>query len=118
MDPYLPHLTDILALCVTWAVGGLLLLAGAGLTGNRGAPEFQIAAGWGAFCLLLTSWGIFTVSMMAVWFSGAIRLHSRGTHPIAGLLLLAALVVELWHWRMGRMAAAPGEGDSTLLKAA
>ena len=59
MDPYLTHLTDILALCVTWAVGGLLLLAGAGLTGNRGAPEFQIAAGWGAFCLLLTSWGVF-----------------------------------------------------------
>ena len=59
MDPYLPHLTDILALCVTWAVGGSLLLAGAGLTGNRGAPEFQIAAGWGALCLLLTSWGVF-----------------------------------------------------------
>jgi hypothetical protein len=59
VDPYLPHLTDILALCVTWAIGGLLLLAGAGLTGNRGAPEFQIAAGWGALCLLLTSWGVF-----------------------------------------------------------
>jgi hypothetical protein len=52
-------LTDIRALCVTWAVGGSLLLAGAGLTGNRGPPEFQIAAGWGALCLLLTSWGVF-----------------------------------------------------------
>jgi hypothetical protein len=59
VDPYLPHWTDILALCVTWAVGASLLLAGAGLTGNRGAPEFQIAAGWGALCLLLTSWGVF-----------------------------------------------------------
>jgi hypothetical protein len=57
--PHLPHLTDIRALCVTWAVGGSVLLAGAGLTGNRGPPEFQIAAGWGALCLLLTSWGVF-----------------------------------------------------------
>jgi hypothetical protein len=57
--PYLPHFTDILALFVTWAVGGVLLLAGAGLTGNRVAPEFQIAAGWGALCLLLTGWGVF-----------------------------------------------------------
>jgi hypothetical protein len=52
-------LTDIRALCVTWAVGGSLLLTGAGLTGNRSAAEFQIAAGWGALCLLLTSWGVF-----------------------------------------------------------
>jgi hypothetical protein len=52
-------LSDICALGITWAVGGSLLLAGAGLTGNRGAPEFQIAAGWGALCLLLTSWGVF-----------------------------------------------------------
>jgi hypothetical protein len=59
VDPYFPHLADILPLCVTWAVGGSLLLAGAGLTGNRGAPEFQIAAGWGALCLVLTSWGVF-----------------------------------------------------------
>jgi hypothetical protein len=59
VDPYLPRLADILPLCVTWAVGGLLLLAGAGLTGNRGPPEFHIAAGWGGLCLLLTSWGVF-----------------------------------------------------------
>ena len=59
MDPCLPRLADILPLCVTWAVGGSLLLAGAGLTGNRGPPEFHIAAGWGGLCLLLTSWGVF-----------------------------------------------------------
>jgi hypothetical protein len=52
-------LADILPICVTWAVGGSLLLAGAGLTGNRGTPEFHIAAGWGGLCLLLTSWGVF-----------------------------------------------------------
>jgi len=59
VDPYLPRLADILPLCVTWAVGGSLLLAGAGLTSNRGPPEFHIAAGWGGLCLLLTSWGVF-----------------------------------------------------------
>lgn len=56
---YLPHLADALAVLITWGVGAVVLLAGAGLTGPRVAPEFQIAAGWGALCLLLTSWGVF-----------------------------------------------------------
>ena len=59
MSPYLPHLSDILAVPVTWAIGGVLFLTGAGLTGRRTAPEFQIVSGWGAFCLLLTGWGVF-----------------------------------------------------------
>jgi hypothetical protein len=59
VSPYLPHLLDILAVLVTWTVGGVLFLAGAGLFGRGAAPEFQIAAGWGAFCLLLTGWGVF-----------------------------------------------------------
>jgi len=52
-------LADLATVCITWAVCVVLLLAGAGLVGNRVAPEFQIAAGWGALCLLLTSWGVF-----------------------------------------------------------
>jgi hypothetical protein len=59
MTPYLPHLQDLFAVLVTWGVGAVLLLAGAGLTGRRVAPEFQIGAGWGALCLVLTGWGIF-----------------------------------------------------------
>ena len=59
MTPYFPHLQDLLAVGNTWAIGAILLLAGAGLTGNRVAPEFQIGAGWGALCLVLTSWGVF-----------------------------------------------------------
>jgi len=59
VDPYLPHLTDLFSLCVTWAIGGVLVIAGAGLTGNRIAPELQFAAGWGALCLVLTIWGVF-----------------------------------------------------------
>ncbi len=56
---YLPHGSDIAQVLITWVVGAVLLLAGAGLTGGRLAPEFKIATGWGALCLLLTSWGIF-----------------------------------------------------------
>jgi hypothetical protein len=59
VTPYLPHLQDLLAVVITWAIGAVLLLAGAGLTGNRVAPEFQIGAGWGILCLVLTSWGVF-----------------------------------------------------------
>jgi hypothetical protein len=59
VTPYIPHLQDLLAVVTTWAIGAVLLLAGAGLTGNRVAPEFQIGAGWGILCLVLTSWGVF-----------------------------------------------------------
>jgi hypothetical protein len=79
---------------------------------------WQERRSWAYRSLLLASWGVFTVSMMAVWFSGAIRLHSKGTHPVAGLLLLAALLVELRHWRIGRATVTSDADDSTLLKAA
>ncbi len=105
MDPFFPHLTDILALCVTWAVGGLLLLAGAGLTGNRGAPEFQIAAGWGALCLLLTSWGVFvplSMRLPAVAFGIAaltiMLLPKRRPNVGAWLALGRMLAVSLPLW--------------------
>jgi hypothetical protein len=105
VDPYLPNLTDILALCVTWAVGGLLLLAGAGLTGNRAAPEFQIAAGWGALCVLLTSWGVFvplTMRLPAVAFGIAaltvILLPKRRPNVGAWIALGRMLAVSLPLW--------------------
>jgi hypothetical protein len=105
VDPYLPHLSDILALCVTWAVGGLLLLAGAGLTGNRCALEFHVAAGWGALCLLLTSWGVFvplSMRLPAVAFGIAaltiILLPKRRPNADAWLALgrMLALSLPLW----------------------
>ncbi len=105
MGPYLPHWTDILALCVTWAVCGSLLLAGAGLTGNRGAPEFQIAAGWGTLCLLLTSWGVFvplSVQFPAVAFGiGALTIMLLPKRrPSAGAWLglgrMLAVSLPLW----------------------
>ncbi len=59
MTAYLPGLRDLFAVAVTWGVGTVLLLAGAGLTGRRIMPEFQVGAGWGALCLVLTLWGVF-----------------------------------------------------------
>jgi hypothetical protein len=98
-------LSDICALGVTWAVGGSLLLAGAGLTGNRGAPEFQIAAGWGALCLLLTSWGVFVPLSMrfpaiAFGIAALIIMLLPKRRPSAGAWLalgrMLAVSLPLW----------------------
>jgi hypothetical protein len=102
---YLPHLTDAPALLITWALAGMLLLAGAGLTGNRVAPEFQIAAGWGALCLLLTSWGVFvpvslrvpTVAFVILALT-IIVLPKRRPSAGAWLALGRMLVVSLPIW--------------------
>ena len=105
MDPYLPRLADILPLCVTWAVGGSLLLAGAGLTSNRGPPEFHIAAGWGGLCLLLTSWGVFVPLRMqlpaaAFVIAGLTMMLLPKRRPSAGAWLalgkMLAVSVPLW----------------------
>ncbi len=105
MDPYLPHLSDLLTLGVTSAVGGSLLLAGAGLTGKRCAPEFQIAAGWGALCLLLTSWGVFvplSMQLPAVAFGIAaltiLLLPKMRPSSAAWLALGRLLAVSLPLW--------------------
>ena len=105
MDPYFPHLTNILALCVTWAIGGILVLAGAGLTGNRAAPELQFTAGWGALCLLLTGWGVFvplSLRLPAIAFAGAalsVALLPK-RHPSVGgwaaLGRMLAISLPLW----------------------
>jgi hypothetical protein len=58
MTPYLPRFDDLFSVFVTWGLGAVLLLAGAGVVGRRVAAEFQIGAGWGALALLLTLWGV------------------------------------------------------------
>ncbi|HJY50583.1 MAG TPA: hypothetical protein VJ349_18400, partial [Stellaceae bacterium] len=80
-------------------------MAGAGLTGNRGAPEFQIAAGWGALCLLLTSWAVFvplSMQLPAVAFGiGALiimLLPKRRPSAGAWLALGRMLAVSLPLW--------------------
>jgi hypothetical protein len=80
-------------------------LAGAGLTGNRGAPESQISAGWGALCLLLTCWGVFvplSLRFPAVAFAIAalsiVLLPKRRPNAGAWLALGRILAVSLPLW--------------------
>jgi hypothetical protein len=46
--------------------------------------------------LLAVSWGIFTAASAAVWFGNTTWLHNLGPHPLAGSLLLLALLRDLW----------------------
>ena len=105
MTPYFPHLQELLAVVITWAIGAVLLLVGAGLTGSRVAPEFQIGAGWGALCIVLTSWGVFvplSLGFPAAAFSiaalGVLLLPRR--RPSAGAWMamgrMLAISLPLW----------------------
>jgi hypothetical protein len=105
VSPYLPHLQDLLAVVVTWAIGAALLLAGAGLTGNRVAPEFQLGAGWGILCILLTSWGVFvplSLRFPAAAFSiaalGVLLLPGRRPSAGAWVAMGRMLVISLPLW--------------------
>jgi hypothetical protein len=75
------------------------------LTGSRGAPEFHIAAGWGALCLLLTSWGVFVPLSMqlpaAAFGIGALTIMlvpKRRPNAGAWLALGRMLAVSLPLW--------------------
>jgi hypothetical protein len=105
VTPYLPHLSDLLAVLVTWVIGAVLFLAGAGLTGHRLAPEFQIGAGWGALCLLMTGWGVFvplSLRVVAIAFGlfGLAILLSPRRRPSAAawqaLGRMLAISLPLW----------------------
>ena len=105
MAPYLPHVPDLLAVLVTWVIGAVLFLAGAGLTGGRLAPEFQIGAGWGALCLLMTGWGVFvplSLRVLAIAFALfglAIQLSPRRRPSAAewqALGRMLAISLPLW----------------------
>ena len=104
MSPYIPGLHDLVAVLATWSVGAVLALAGAGLTGRRVAPEFHIAAGWGALCLLLTGWGVllpFSLRIPAAAFIvAAFAAAARGRRPstAAWSALGRVLVLSLPLW--------------------
>ena len=59
ITPYLPHLSDLVGVAVTWGIGAILLLAGTAVVRPAEPPECRIAAGWGVLCLVLTGWGVF-----------------------------------------------------------
>jgi hypothetical protein len=78
-------LPDVFSVLITWAIGAVLLLAGAALTGRRVTPEFQIAAGWGALCIVLTCWGVFAPLALGI--------------PAIGFVIVALIVALLPHRR-------------------
>src|SRR5215469_7854757 len=66
MALYLPGLTGLLAVAITWGIGAVLLLGDTAFAGKRSAPEFGITAGWGALCVALTLWGAFVSASLRV----------------------------------------------------
>ncbi|HEY3911315.1 MAG TPA: hypothetical protein VGM07_15700 [Stellaceae bacterium] len=105
MTPYLPDLRGLCAIAVTWGIGAMLLLAGAGLTGRRVAPELQIGAGWGALCLVLTLWGVFVpidLRVPALAFAAGslavLLLPGRRPPAVTWVALGRLLVVSLPLW--------------------
>ena len=78
---YLPHLADLLDLATTWCVAVILILAGSALVGRRIPPEIQIGVGWGAFCLVLSVWGVMVRLSLVI--------------PAAGFVLMALCVPAL-----------------------
>jgi hypothetical protein len=73
---------------------------------EKRAPLYRIG--------LVASWSIFTAATLAVWFPHAIRVHSMGPHPLAGLLLLGCLLGnDLSRYRAGNRAGEkPSEASS------
>src|SRR5260221_542307 len=71
--------------------GTVLWLCGRVLAGGRGTPELHLLAGWGAFCFVVTLWGIATRSSMR-W-------------PALFFLLLAAIALAVPRLRPRRKDA-------------
>ncbi|MGC2414687.1 MAG: hypothetical protein WA459_18575, partial [Stellaceae bacterium] len=89
---------DLLEVATSWGVGAVLLLAGAGLAGRRVAPEYQIVAGWGGLCLVLTLWGVFVPL--------SLRLPASAFIIAAAGVLLTARRPGIEGWRaVGRVLA-------------
>jgi hypothetical protein len=77
----LPSSLQLGGLLGIFFAGAVFWLCGRVLAGGRGTPELQLFAGWGAFCLVLTLWGVATQASM-VW-------------PTLPFLLLAAIALAL-----------------------
>jgi len=98
MALYLPGLANLVAVVITCGIGAVLLLIGTALGGARAAPEFRVAAGWGALCLVLTLWGVLVPL--------SLRLPALA-------IIVAALVAQLLPGR--RLARADGIALGRLL---
>lgn len=105
MALYVPGFENILAVIITWGIGAGLLLVGTALCGSCLAPEYRIAAGWGALCVVLTLWAVFVpaslrvaaVAMLVAALAAQLlpgRRVTRGDWTTLGCVLL--LTLPLW----------------------
>jgi hypothetical protein len=83
---YIPSRQDLAGVAITWAIGTVLLALGTAVCRRSPAPEYRIAAGWGALCLVLTACGVLTPISLRV--------------PLIGLLPLLAAVQVIPRWRV------------------
>jgi hypothetical protein len=102
---YLPQTADVVNVLLTWAVGLVLGFAGTSIARRRPGIEFQIVAGWGALCVVLTAWGvllsasmrlpavIFTVTAVSSQLIPSARLRVDDWHGLGRILLLS---LPLW----------------------
>lgn len=120
MALYLPGLTGLLAVVITWGVAAVLLLIGTAAAGRNAAAEVRVIAGWGALCVVLTLCGVFVpvslrvpaaaivVAAVAVQLVPSRRV-SRQDGVALGCLLL--LTLPLWVVMAG---VRPSQVDSFL----
>jgi hypothetical protein len=101
----LPSWLQLGGLLGVFFAGGVFWLAGRALAGGRGTPELQLFAGWGAFCLVLTLWGVATQTSMrwpALLFlplaaAALVAPSLRPTRADAlGVLRITVLALPIW----------------------
>src|SRR5579862_2585617 len=63
---YLPNLHNLVDVGIVWAIGLVMMLAGSAMVGRRLPPEIRIVVGWGAFCLVMTAWGVLSGLSLAI----------------------------------------------------
>ena len=120
MALYLPGLPGLLAVVITWGIAAILLLMGSAVAGKNAAPEFRIVAGWGALCVLLTAWGVFSPVSLRVPALAAVALGlaaqimpSRRVSRADAIALVRLLLVTLPLWVV-MAGVRPSQVDSFL----
>ena len=101
----LPSWLQLGGLLGVFFAGGVLWLGGRALVGGRGTTELHLFAGWGAFCLVLTVWGVATQASMR-WPTllflplAAIALAVPSLRPTredaVGVLRVLVLALPIW----------------------
>lgn len=105
MTAYLPTLHNLLSVVGLATALLLFLLLGALTTARRTLPEYQLVAGWGLTCLVLTTWAVLTSATLQIPLAilGVVALRCLA-HPrlrarigqLGGVGRLLLLSLPLW----------------------